>query len=146
VAAAVRAQDPEALTANVSWAAAEPVPMWLDLLRELSERWIHRQQLRQALGRPGDLRPDLAEPVLDGLRWAYRHYLSEGSMAQLNQPGILAASPRSTAASRHRGSTSKPTTGGPLRAGWPGRGRDGADHRSSLATLRRTRHHSQDNP
>jgi hypothetical protein len=30
-------------------------------------------------------------------------------MAQLNQPAMLAASPRSTAASRHRGPTSKPT-------------------------------------
>jgi hypothetical protein len=35
----------------------------------LSEYWIHRQQLLQGLGRPSDLRTDLAEPVLDGLRW-----------------------------------------------------------------------------
>jgi uncharacterized protein (TIGR03083 family) len=68
-------QDPSALTATVTWASSEPVPVWLDQARELSERWIHRQQLLQALGRPSDLRPDLAGPVLDGLRWAYPHRL-----------------------------------------------------------------------
>jgi uncharacterized protein (TIGR03083 family) len=68
-------EDPRAVTAGVSWAGPGPAPVWLDQLRELSEYWIHRQQLLQALGRPSDLRADLAEPVLDGLRWAYRFRL-----------------------------------------------------------------------
>jgi uncharacterized protein (TIGR03083 family) len=67
----LRGEGPLARTASVSWAGPEPVPVWLDQLRELSEQWIHRQQLLQALGRPSDLRADLAGPVLDGLRWAY---------------------------------------------------------------------------
>ena len=67
----VKAQDASAVLANVSWASTTPVPAWLDQVRELSERWIHRQQILQSLGRPSDLRPDLAEPVMDGLRWAY---------------------------------------------------------------------------
>jgi uncharacterized protein (TIGR03083 family) len=71
VAAAMRGEDPRALTASVSWAGTGPVPAWLDHVRELSEYWIHRQQLLQALGRASDLRADLAGPVLDGLRWAY---------------------------------------------------------------------------
>jgi uncharacterized protein (TIGR03083 family) len=71
VAAAVGEQDPSALTASVSWASAGAVPLWLDHARELSERWIHRQQILEAIGQPSDLRPDLAEPVLDALRWAY---------------------------------------------------------------------------
>ncbi len=33
----------------------------------------------QALGRPSDLRPDLAGPVLDGLRWAYPYRLEQCS-------------------------------------------------------------------
>jgi uncharacterized protein (TIGR03083 family) len=65
------AQDPSASTAHVSWASTGRVPAWLDHARELSERWIHRQQILQAVGSPSDLRQDLAEPVLDGLRWAY---------------------------------------------------------------------------
>jgi uncharacterized protein (TIGR03083 family) len=70
-------EDPDALTAHVSWAGPDPLPAWLDQLRELSEYWIHRQQLLQALGRDADLRPELAGPVLDGLRWAYPFRLQE---------------------------------------------------------------------
>ena len=46
-------------------------------MRELSEYWIHRQQLLQAVDRPSDLRADLAGPVLDGLRWAYPFRLGQ---------------------------------------------------------------------
>jgi uncharacterized protein (TIGR03083 family) len=71
VAETMRGEDPRARSADVSWAGAGPVPAWLNQARELSEYWIHRQQLLQALGRPSDLRSDLTQPVLDGLRWAY---------------------------------------------------------------------------
>jgi uncharacterized protein (TIGR03083 family) len=77
VAATIAGQDPRARTAQVSWAGDEPQPAWLDHGRELSERWIHRQQLHEALGRPSDLRADLAEPVLDTLRWAYPYRLGQ---------------------------------------------------------------------
>jgi uncharacterized protein (TIGR03083 family) len=79
VAETLRAQDPSARTASVSWAGTGPVPVWLDQLRELSEYWIHRQQLLQAVDRPSDLRADLAGPVLDGLRWAYPFRLGQVS-------------------------------------------------------------------
>ena len=36
---------------------AGPVPAWLDQARELSEYWIHRQQILQALGRPATCMP-----------------------------------------------------------------------------------------
>lgn len=45
VAEVLRRQDPRARTAQVSWAGTSPVPVWLDQARELSEQWIHRQQL-----------------------------------------------------------------------------------------------------
>jgi uncharacterized protein (TIGR03083 family) len=72
---AIDAQDPSALAANVSWASADPVPVWVDHARELTEKWIHRQQILQALDQPSDLRPDLAGPVLEALRWAYPYRL-----------------------------------------------------------------------
>jgi hypothetical protein len=72
---ALARQDPRAPTGHVSWAGPDPVPAWLDQARELSEYWIHRQQLLQAVGRPGDLRPDVLAPVLDALRWAYPYRL-----------------------------------------------------------------------
>jgi uncharacterized protein (TIGR03083 family) len=77
VAETMRAEDPRARTGGVSWASTGPVPAWLNQARELSEYWIHRQQLLQALGRPSDLRADLAEPVLDALRWAYPFRLGQ---------------------------------------------------------------------
>ena len=69
-------EDVRARTASVSWAGPDLVPAWLDQARELSEYWIHRQQILQALGRPSDLRADLAGPVLDALRWAYPYRLA----------------------------------------------------------------------
>ncbi len=81
VADTVATQDARSWTANVSWASQSPVPVWLDQARELAERWIHRQQLLEAVGRPSDLNEDLAGPVLDALRWAYRHRLTESRVA-----------------------------------------------------------------
>jgi uncharacterized protein (TIGR03083 family) len=37
---------------QVSWARERPVPAWLDLARELTETWVHHQQIRVATGRP----------------------------------------------------------------------------------------------
>jgi len=83
IAGMFRGEDPWARTASVSWAGHGPVPAWLDQARELSEYWIHRQQILQALGRPSDLHADLAGPVLDGLRWAYPYRLAQAPV----QPG-----------------------------------------------------------
>jgi uncharacterized protein (TIGR03083 family) len=55
IAGTFRGEDPRPRTASVSWAGHSPVPAWLDQARELSEYWIHRQQILQALGRPSDL-------------------------------------------------------------------------------------------
>ena len=68
-------QDRGARTARVSWASDSLVPVWLDQARELTERWIHRQQLREAVGRPSDLDEDVAGPTIDALRWAYPYRL-----------------------------------------------------------------------
>jgi hypothetical protein len=65
------AQDQMARTAHVQWAGPELSPVWLNQVRELSEFWIHRQQLLDALDREPDLRSDVLGPVFDGLRWAY---------------------------------------------------------------------------
>ena len=72
-----RREDAGARSARVSWAGPEPVPVWLDQLRELSEYWIHRQQLLDALGRQSDLDPGVLGPILHGLRWAYPYRLRQ---------------------------------------------------------------------
>ena len=89
----LRDQLPSGMTGSVSWAGPGPVPVWLDQLRELSEHWIHRQQLLQAVGRPSDLRPDLAGAVLDGLRWAYPYRLSSMAAADGDTVTITISGP-----------------------------------------------------
>ncbi len=50
----------------VSWAmAGTPAPGWLDVARELVERWVHQQQIRLATDRPALTDPHLARLVLD---------------------------------------------------------------------------------
>lgn len=60
---------------SVSWAGEESSLMWFDVARELTERWHHQQQIRDAVGRP-PLYEFLA-PVIDtfvrALPFTYRH-------------------------------------------------------------------------
>ena len=72
-------QDPLERSAIVEWAGPSRVPIWLNQVRELSEFWIHRQQIREALGDAADLKADLLKPILSGLRWAYPFRLDNGS-------------------------------------------------------------------
>jgi hypothetical protein len=57
-------EDLSAYAASVSWAGPAPPPRWLDQLRELSDYWIHRQQLLEAVGRSVELDPTLLRPIL----------------------------------------------------------------------------------
>lgn len=74
-----RQQDPAAVTASVSWASDRPVPKWLDQGRELTERWVHHQQIRHGLGHPSWLEPEITGAVLDVLSLAYPFRLAEAS-------------------------------------------------------------------
>ena len=56
--------DPFALEGRVSWVGPEPVPNWLDVAREYTERWTHQQQIRDAVGVPGLKEPAFLGPVL----------------------------------------------------------------------------------
>lgn len=40
--------DLEAPALGVSWAGVDPAPGWLDIAREFTEYWTHRQQIRHA--------------------------------------------------------------------------------------------------
>ncbi|MCC7022748.1 MAG: maleylpyruvate isomerase family mycothiol-dependent enzyme [Thermomicrobiales bacterium] len=45
--------DLHAIGASVDWAGPEPAPVWLDVAREYTERWVHQQHIRDAIGRVG---------------------------------------------------------------------------------------------
>jgi hypothetical protein len=48
----------------VSWAGPEPAPVWLDVAREYTERWVHQQQIREAVGSP-HIHPAQARVVIE---------------------------------------------------------------------------------
>ncbi|HEX6087358.1 MAG TPA: maleylpyruvate isomerase N-terminal domain-containing protein [Thermoanaerobaculia bacterium] len=60
---------------GVAWAGEEESPVWFDVARELTERWHHQQQIRDAVRRPPLHEPYL-KPVLAtfvrALPFAYR--------------------------------------------------------------------------
>ena len=65
--------DPYAMGDPVSWAGPLPAPIWLDLAREYTERWLHQQHIRDAVEKPGLEQPRLFSPVLDTFARALPH-------------------------------------------------------------------------
>lgn len=59
---------------SVSWAGEERSPMWFDVARELTERWHHQQQIRDAVGRPPlhEFLPPVLDTFVRALPYAYR--------------------------------------------------------------------------
>lgn len=61
----------------VSWAGEEASPNWFDVARELTEKWHHQQQIRDAVGRAPLYDILYFKPVIEtflrGLPFAYRH-------------------------------------------------------------------------
>ncbi|MGP4113645.1 maleylpyruvate isomerase family mycothiol-dependent enzyme [Streptomyces sp. 4N509B] len=60
---------------GVSWAGADPAPAWLDIAREFTEYWTHRQQIRHAVGLATDAEPRAMGTVLDTFLRALPHTL-----------------------------------------------------------------------
>lgn len=56
--------EPFAVEEPVSWIRPDPVPNWLDVARQYTERWTHQQQIRDAVGVPGLQEPAFLAPVL----------------------------------------------------------------------------------
>jgi hypothetical protein len=76
----------------VSWAGERKSQNWFDTARELTERWHHQQQIREAVNKPGIMTREFYFPVLDtfmrALPFGYRNVpAAAGSMAQFNVAG-----------------------------------------------------------
>jgi uncharacterized protein (TIGR03083 family) len=50
---------------SVGWSGTGSSPVWLHIGREYTERWMHQQQIRDAVGRPGLTERKWLHPVLD---------------------------------------------------------------------------------
>ncbi len=86
--------DPQATAAfAVSWAGETESRQWMDTARELTERWHHQQQIREATSREGILTPELYRPVLDAffraLPFHYRDVAAaEGTVINCTVRGV----------------------------------------------------------
>ena len=66
--------DPHALAHfGVAWAGEESSPVWFDIGREYTERWLHQQQIREAVGAPGLLGREWLYPALEIFMRALPH-------------------------------------------------------------------------
>jgi hypothetical protein len=73
---------------GVIWASEGTVPRWFDLCRDFTERWVHQQHIRDAVGRPGDHHRFLPE-VLCTFVWAFPHqYCAEAPSGTAVQIGL----------------------------------------------------------
>jgi uncharacterized protein (TIGR03083 family) len=69
--------DPSAIGDRVSWAGPDPAPVWLDIAREYTERWVHQQQIRDAVNKPGLKERRFLAPVLETFVRALPHTFRE---------------------------------------------------------------------
>lgn len=62
---------------SVSWAGLDKAPVWLDVAREYTERWLHQQHIRDAVGKPGLTDSRYLAPVLATFAYALPPALRE---------------------------------------------------------------------
>ena len=59
--------------AEVAWAGQSISPNWFDIAREYTEKWLHQQHIRQAVGQPLLIGRKWLFPVLDTFIRAFPH-------------------------------------------------------------------------
>lgn len=69
----IKSLDQMAINGTVNWAGPNPAPLWLDIAREYTERWLHQQQIRDAVDKPGLKEKKFFLPVLDAFVRAVPH-------------------------------------------------------------------------
>jgi uncharacterized protein (TIGR03083 family) len=66
--------DPDApADFGVAWAGEDQSPVWFDIGREYTERWLHQQQIREAVGMPGLISREWLNPVFNVFLRALPH-------------------------------------------------------------------------
>lgn len=72
----------------VIWASDAPVPIWFDMARDLTERWVHQMQIREAVGRVEGYASRYLATVLKTFVWAlphqYRAQAPEGTTVEVD--------------------------------------------------------------
>jgi len=81
----------------VSWTGESESRNWMHIAREYTEKWLHQQQIRDAIGDTGLLKPDLFRPFMDvfmlALPYAYRHVATHnGNSIRVNVSEVINSS------------------------------------------------------
>jgi hypothetical protein len=64
---------------SVAWAGQETSQNWFHIAREYTEKFLHQQQIRDAVGKPGIMTKELYYPFLDTFMYAFPHTFSDVS-------------------------------------------------------------------
>ncbi|MCU0469009.1 MAG: hypothetical protein MUF58_10425 [Arcicella sp.] len=64
---------------SVAWAGQEISPNWFHIAREYTEKFLHQQQIRDAVGRQGIMTKELFYPFVDTFMFAFPHTFSNVS-------------------------------------------------------------------
>ena len=95
---------------GVAWAGEEESPVWFDVARELTERWHHQQQIRDAVGRAPLYEPYLSAVIATFVRalpFTYRDVDAPGGTAIVFNEWTLV---RDGAWTLYEGRAQNPTT------------------------------------
>ena len=80
-----RGCDIDAPSIGVAWAGEENSSLWFDIGREYTEKWMHQQHIREAVGADGLIQHRWMHPALDifmrGMPHAYRLMEAEDGVA-----------------------------------------------------------------
>lgn len=75
--------DPFAAAAYaVNWAGEANSANWFDIAREYTERWLHQQQMRDAVNDNGIMTRELYQPFLNIFMYAWPHTMKEVAAAE----------------------------------------------------------------
>lgn len=61
---------------SVAWAGQETSPNWFHIAREYTEKFLHQQQIRDAVGKQGIMTKELFYPFVDTFMFAFPHTFS----------------------------------------------------------------------
>jgi uncharacterized protein (TIGR03083 family) len=73
----------------VNWVGPDVQPVWVHVVREYTERWIHQQQLRDAVGKPGLTSERFLRPVIDAFALALPRALSNVDAASADEVHLV---------------------------------------------------------
>lgn len=69
--------DIQEMGPGIGWTGPDVAPVWLDVAREFTERWVHQQHIRDAVGKPGLKDQQFLKPVLATFMMALPFALSK---------------------------------------------------------------------